>query len=121
MRTQCLLLGRPIAIEVTDRAQQALRARQQPLLVELELYFSCLLRKKLRFHDGGPGDVAVTDKLLLKFRPVMTQACGIDYEGDEPPVTDFPIARPEPFVPRWLRLDFADGEWRGDFGYHNRG
>lgn len=113
------MLGRTIAVELTERAERALRERAEPLMVEVELYFSCLLRKQVRFREGARGDVAVTDRLSLKFRPIMTQSCGVDYEGDEPPVTDFPIARPEPFVPRWLRLDFRKGQWHGDFGYHD--
>jgi len=49
----------------------------------------------------------------------MTAQCGNDYEGDEPPLTDFPIAREAPFTPRWLHLDCRNGQWLGNFGYHS--
>jgi hypothetical protein len=61
--------------------------------------------------------VAVTDKLILSFRPIMTASCGNDYEGSEPPTTDFPITRTAPFVPRWVSIDYRAGVWWGEFGY----
>lgn len=107
-----------IKLHLSPAAQQALAARRTPLYAEMELYFSCLIRFKVRFYDQavhGEG-VAVSDKLVVSFRPVMTLACGKDYEGEEPPLTDFPIVRQQAFVPKWLRIDFQHGEWHGEFG-----
>jgi hypothetical protein len=119
MRTTITLQGKPVRIELSSAAQDALGERQETLLAEMELYFSCLIRKKVRFRDanGEPGTVRVGDGLHVRFRPIMTAHCGTDYEGDEPPVTDFPIANPEAFVPGWLRIDFRRGQWHGDFGF----
>lgn len=114
------IAGRPVRLHLTRAACEALDARETPLYVEMELYFSCLIRFRVRFHDAplhGEG-VPWGDKLRVNFRPVMTRACGTDYEGEEPPLTDFPIARPEAFVPRWLRLDYRQGQWSGEFGIH---
>jgi len=47
----------------------------------------------------------------------MTQKCGTDYVGDEPPLTDFPIQKSDAFIPKWLRIDFKRGTWQGDFGF----
>lgn len=116
------LIGKRIDIDISAAASQALAARSQPLNVEMELYFSCLIRKKVRFHDNAqPGDTRlaaqIQPKLQLRFRPVMTRSCGRDYAGDEPPLTDFPIANPKPYVPHWLHIDYHNGEWQGDVGY----
>ena len=120
MQTKIQLLDRPIAITLTPQAEKALALRQSPLLVEMELYFSCLIRKAVRFYEIPSEDsVIVSDKLHLRFRPVMTRHCGTDYEGEEPPLTDFPITRAERYVPHWLRIDNQNGEWRGEFGYAN--
>lgn len=113
---------RPLSIGLSPAARAALAKRSSPLYAQMELYFSCLLRLKVRFYETAPemaGDwVPANDKLLVGFRPVMTAQCSNDYEGDEPPVTDFPIVHESPFTPRWLQLDFRQGSWQGEFGYH---
>lgn len=119
MHTRVEILGRPVSLELTRQATVALGQRTAPLLAEMELYFSCLIRKKVRFHalQQQPDAVQVTDKLWIRFHPVMTAVCGRDYEGDEPPLTDFPIQKPESFVPNWLKIDCRDGHWQGEFGF----
>lgn len=119
--------GRKVDVEISKSARQALAQRSNPLLVEMELYFSCLIRKQVRFRDAtdpatapgghGPHRVMLSEQLQVCFRPVMTRACGKDYEGDEPPLTDFPIANGRAFVPRWLHIDYRKGQWQGEFGY----
>jgi hypothetical protein len=69
MHVTANLHGRAVAIELTQAANDALAQRSTPLLAEMELYFSCLVRKKVRFHDGSAGAdrVHVTDKLAVHF------------------------------------------------------
>ncbi len=119
MKKQVSLQGKAVEVELSSAAEQALAARTSTLIAEMELYFSCLIRKQVRFHEqtGAADKVAVTDHLALCFRPVMTRACGIDYEGDEPPLTDFPIQRAEAFIPHWLKIDFKNNQWIGEFGF----
>ena len=78
-----------------------------------------MIRKKVRFYDSltTAEIVYITNKLGVSFRPVMTKICGTDYEGDEPPLTDFPIHKAESFIPKWLKIDYCQGEWRGEFGF----
>lgn len=112
--------GRPVAIEISAAASRALANRQTPLLAELELYFSCLIRKKVRFREAGheTGEVAAGNNLTVRFRPVMTAQCKVHEVGEnEVPVSDFPIANPRPFVPHWLHIDYKRGEFVGEFGY----
>lgn len=115
------LNDRSLAIDLTPAARAALAKRNAPLYAQMELYFSCLIRLKVRFYESVPEmETAwspVSDKLVVSFRPVMTAQCNNDYQGEEPPLTDFPIARDAPFTPRWLRLDYRQGQWQGEFGY----
>ncbi len=123
MVTDVELANKPLKLHLSTAAQRALAARTTPLYAEMELYFSCLIRYKVRFYETplhGAG-VPVSDKLIVNFRPVMTKACGKDYEGDEPPLTDFPIVRQDAFVPKWMRIDFRHGKWQGDFGLSHSG
>ena len=87
--------GKKVTVSVSDAAVKALTSRNKKLVAEMELYFSCLIRKQVRFKENIEGDlINVSENLSVRFRPVMTKSCGIDYEGDEPPLEDFPIKKP---------------------------
>ena len=110
--------GKEISLQLTNAALDALNKREKILVAEMELYFSCLIRKQVRFRENMGGDlVQVSDLLAVRFRPVMTESCGLSYEGDEPPLTDFPIKKPESFVPKWMKIDYRNNGWTGEFGY----
>ena len=118
MKRSVELHGCSVQVRLSGAAERALGARSAPLMVEAELYFSCLIRKRVCFFDGDHADaVEVAPGLQLRFRPIMTAACSVGFEGDEPPVTDFPIQRGEAFVPKLVTIDFRAGAWCGAFGY----
>ncbi|HEX9627841.1 MAG TPA: hypothetical protein VGA00_12950 [Acidiferrobacterales bacterium] len=118
MKAIITLAGKTLRVHLSRAAARALARRDAPLVVEMELYFSCLIRKTVRFRDTTRHGAAVrvTDRLLVEFRPVTSARCGLS--GDEPALRDFPIADPRAYVPRWLTIDYRRGEWRGQFGYH---
>ena len=110
--------GRSVVVTLSPAASRALAQRDTPLLAEMELYFSCLIRKQVRFREtSDETTIPVNEHLHICFRPVMTRSCGKDYEGEEPPLTDFPLAKTQAYVPRWLRIDYMHGQWQGEFGY----
>ena len=117
MQNTIELLGKKVLVEWSASADKKLQGLDQPLNVEMELYFSCLIRKAVRFgRDTQAGNFAfAAPKLKVGFRPVMTKACRVsDFEG-EPPLEDFPIVRPEAFVPKRLKIDYKAGKWIGEF------
>ncbi|HUW97518.1 MAG TPA: hypothetical protein VMV40_01575 [Acidiferrobacter sp.] len=112
------------SVELTSAASRALDARSEPLVVEMELFFSCLVRKRLRWGKQVPTEVGTLSgvphaKLQVWFHPVMAQHCDLPDNDDLSalPLMDFPLARKEAFTPRWLHLDYHGGEFRGDFGW----
>lgn len=112
------ILGKSVRVEWSEAAEKALNKLKTPLWVEMELLFSCLIRKAVRFRqDACPENfVSVTPQLKVRFRPVMTKACRIsDLGGDETPLTDFPIKKPSAFVPKHLFIDNRRGQWIGEF------
>jgi hypothetical protein len=111
--------AKQVSVKISRAAVRELARRSTPLMVEMELYFSCLIRKKVRFyHDTAEGEfISATDKLSVGFRPVMTQKCSVHDVDGAPPLTDFEIKNPASFIPHWLRIDFQKGEWLGEFGY----
>ncbi|MHB1236758.1 MAG: hypothetical protein ACYCY7_04265 [Gallionella sp.] len=117
MQTTIELLGKKVLVEWTSSADKKLQELDQPLAVEMELYFSCLIRKAVRF--GGDAQAAnfafAAPRLKIGFRPVMTKACNVKDFEVEPPVEDFPIVRPEAFVPKRLKIDYKAGKWIGEF------
>ena len=119
MHKELFFHNKPVSIEVTASAMKAMEQLQSPLLIEMELYFSCMIRKRVRFHTDYMNEAAqqLTDNVFVSFHTVMTKTCSVaDYDGP-PPVTDFPIQKIESFVPHWLTIDFRHGEWQGEYGY----
>jgi len=117
MQTTVEILGKKVLVEWSASADNKLQDLAEPLLVEMELYFSCLIRKAVRFgRDAHMGDFSSAGtRLKIGFRPVMTKACRVsDFEG-APPLEDFPIVKPEAFVPKRLTIDYRKGKWSGDF------
>ncbi|MFV2055306.1 MAG: hypothetical protein ACC707_02520 [Thiohalomonadales bacterium] len=119
MQQQAIISGKTIAVTITDNALKNIKKREQALVVEMELYFSCLIRKAVRFVEGKPSaySTEITENLILAFNPVMTEVCKVDPSGAAPPLTAFPIKKITPYVPKWVRIDFQGGEWCGEFGY----
>jgi len=120
MQNTIEILGKKVLVEWSAAAEKMMQDLTEPLLVEMELYFSCLIRKAVRFgSDAQAGNFAVAaPRLKIGFRPVMTKVCKLsDFEGD-PPLEDFPIVKPEAFVPKRLTIDYRGGEWKGDFSLH---
>ena len=118
------MLGKQIQVEISKHAERQLKNRTAPLFVEMELYFSCLLRKEIRIRESVREKLdegfstQLSDLLHISFRPVMTRSCSVSScDGDKPPLSDFPIEKPRSYIPKWLKLDFKKGEWCGDFGY----
>jgi hypothetical protein len=111
--------GRTLRLEVSRAAQRRLERRRRPLLLELELYFSCLVRKRVYVREQlDARAIRLTDHLQVRFRPVVTAHCAFrDIDVSNPPVRDMPAVDPERYFPHWLSLDVRRGEWVAEFGY----
>jgi hypothetical protein len=111
---------RELSVNISARAARQLALRESPLHIEMELYFSCLIRKRVNFGEmERPAfhSAAFANNAVISFRPVMTRHCTVSEVDGEPPVEDFPLTAAERFTPHWLRLDYRRGRWEGDFGF----
>ncbi|WP_455206581.1 hypothetical protein [Kaarinaea lacus] len=111
-----------VDIKLMPAATRKLQTLEKPLNVELELYFSCLIRLRVLFPEQPGGDYIPVptshEKLKVYFHPIMTKHCVVDdIRGRDPDTETFPIKKPEKFIPRWLKLDYKNGSWNGEFGY----
>jgi hypothetical protein len=111
--------GRAVSVAWSNAADHELAKRAQPLVVELELYFSCLVKKFVHFHETAPqrDTVAVNDKLAVFFRPVTSTACSFeiaDRLGRQPEIElDTPNVRK--IAPKRVEIDFVRGAWQGNY------
>ncbi|MGB9128102.1 MAG: hypothetical protein WCB97_00490 [Thiobacillus sp.] len=111
------LHDKSLEIRLTKAAQKALAVRDTPLVAEMELLFSCLLRKRVYFGDSAEQSTPVNERLAVCFKPIMTRRCSVAEGGVSPPSESFPLENPRPYVPNWLAIDYRRGKWVGDFGY----
>lgn len=120
------LKGKQVSIEISADAVRAAADSPVPIVAELELYFSCLVRKQLRFRgvtglQAGSDDYArVVPGFYTTFRAVTTQHCSIMEVGDKPPVETMPVRNPERFVPDWIRIDYRADQWLGEYGFRRK-
>lgn len=134
MQKQLIFHGRPIDIKLSKLAAVQNQTLDSILLIEIQIYFSCLLSKRLAFYTDQPQqgtwqlDTAsfasmllesqpLTENIFVRFNTVMTKSCPVsDYIGP-PPVTDFIIKNQKPYVPAWLNIDYKQGQWTGEYGW----
>lgn len=112
--------GKPVEVGWTRSAHQALAMRTRPLVVELELYFSCLVKKFVHFHDddaSGRATARVSDKLCLYFRSVTSTACTMELAerlGRQPEI-EIDTAAARRLAPKRVLFDYRDRQWHGEF------
>jgi hypothetical protein len=134
MNTQLTFHEKTMSIKLTDQAAKQSKRLNNILLIEVQIYFSCLLGKRLAFYSDTEMNGAwrvdkktfssmvndaeqLTENIYVRFNTVMTKACPVsDYIGP-PPVTDFIISNQKPYVPSWLNIEFNKGEWSGEYGW----
>ncbi|VAW66224.1 hypothetical protein MNBD_GAMMA09-3458 [hydrothermal vent metagenome] len=125
-----------ILITLSRYAQTAAKQLNTPLIIEIQIYFSCLLGKRLAFYSDSEisgvqiieaglftellnSSKRLTNNIYVRFNTVMTKTCSVsDYSGP-PPVSDFKIANQKPYVPNWLDIDFKNDLWAGEYGWNN--
>ncbi len=123
-------------IEVSLSADAVMQSQklETVLMIEIQVYFSCLLGKRLAYYTEQPLEGAwqvepeqfatmleasekLTENIYIRFNTVMTKDCPVsDYVGP-PPVTDFTITNQKPYVPSWLNIDFSNNLWSGNYGW----
>ncbi|MBE9559171.1 MAG: hypothetical protein IMF15_00215 [Proteobacteria bacterium] len=123
-----------MSVELSDHATRQSKELNCILLIEIQIYFSCLLGERLAFYSDTELNSAwqveknsfttmindaeqLTENIYVRFNTVMTKACPVsDYIGS-PPVTDFTISKKKPYVPSWLMINFNKDEWSGEYGW----
>lgn len=114
------LRGEALQVSWTQRAAQALAQRSEPLLAEMQLYFSCVVKKRVVFHEHPPVSdleaIALNDHLQVAFRPVEANSCDpVEFAANFPVRREFDSAAALRMHPKQLQIDYREGSWQGEF------
>lgn len=112
--TTIKISGKDIEVHCSASADKALARRDRPLMVEIELAFACFARKRVLFHEA-PTDrknlIDVNEKLALLITTIVPDSCDVVAEAK---TTTSAALRS--FIPKWIRVDYAKGNWYGEYG-----
>jgi len=110
---------RNVEVRWTDRAEKILQLGSQPLIVELQLYFSCVVKKRVMFHQQAVfNTTVVNDRLQIAFQPVASAACDPrEFAASFPAGKNLSQGLAARMVPRIVELDYRRGNWEGQFRY----
>ncbi len=116
------LRDQPLAVRWTGRAERQMRRLAQPLLVEMQLYFSCVVKKRVLFHEQQGEQpleqegIKVNERLQVIFRTVQSNACDpVEFAAHYPEQRELDSTAAKRMHARALRIDYADGQWQGEF------
>lgn len=109
--------GSPLQVSFTRRAGRQLEKRSQPLIVEMQLYFSCVALKRVLFHEQTDfSGFPLTNKLHLAFNTVESESCDpVQFAEHHPAKRRLDSARALKMRPRRLLLDYRKDHWTGEY------
>ena len=113
--------GKRIVIKWTRRAEQALqqhtRDQNVPLIIEMQLYFSCTVKKRVLFHDQSDFEtIPVNKHFSLAFHPVEASSCDpLEFAKNFPVKRVFDSSGALKMSPSELVFDFKNDQWIGHF------
>ncbi len=106
-----------IMVSWTARAEKEMQKHSAPLIVEMQLYFSCVVKKRVLFSRQAQfSTTAVNDKLNIAFHPVQAASCDpIEFAKNFPAQREFDSVAAKKMHPNELILDFKNNAWHGVF------
>jgi hypothetical protein len=115
------IYGKPVKVSVSAAAHTQLASNSEPLLAEMELYFSCLIRKRVLFKQlpdnplSASNITEVLPGLFISFNPVTTKECRIVDNPNGPLLKAMPIEEPARFVPDRIKIHYRSSQWAGEY------
>ena len=112
-----LLRDKSLLVSWTKRADQALKKRTQPLIAEMQLYFSCVVKKRVLFHDdASEPSISVNPNLAIRFRAVPASSCSPEEFARNYPIDgEFDSQASKQMRPSQLNIDFKNQQWIANF------
>lgn len=109
--------GKKMAINYSKRAEKALHNREKSLVAELQLYFTCVVQKRVLFHDETKLEtIKVNPKLEVIYHALESNSCDPTEFAEKHPVKrELKSKAAKLMRPSSLQIDFKDGQWIGEF------
>jgi hypothetical protein len=109
----------PLELRWSARAERELERRRQPLIVELQLYFSCVVKKRVLFHRRvNFATTRVDERLEIAFRPIASAVCDPqEFALHHPAGRDLSSGPAARMLPAVVEIDYRNGHWSGRFHY----
>lgn len=104
-------------IAMTPAAAKVLEDSHHALYVDVRLYFGCLAKKAIVFDESfePKEQYKINSKLFVRYQSLISNGCKID--GSE---TEYRLTPKQMGRLRWLKIDYKNGQWVGDFGLDDR-
>lgn len=111
------LRGGELTVRWTRRAERRLRERGAPLPVQMQLYFACVLMKRVLFPEQRPEDgVEVDGRFLVSLSTVESDRCDpLTFAAHHPASRTLQSAGAARMRARLLQIDHRKGRWEGEF------
>jgi len=135
MKTNLVFHDKTIDIELSQSAEKQHQLLDSPLVIEIQIYFSCLISKRIAFYSAQRSNgtsqintveladklrdsLKLSDNLYVRVTAIMTKSCSVKDSIGPPPVSDFLIKNQKPYVPAWLKIQYKKGQWNGQYGWN---
>lgn len=111
--------GKKMSIMYSKRAEKALDERTNSLIAELQLYFTCVVQKRVIFLEQTDLDtITANPKLKITYHTVQSNACDpIEFADSHPVKKELNSKGALSMRPSLFRIDYKNGEWIGDFSF----
>lgn len=111
--------GKKMAILYTKRAVKALQKRETSLIAELQLYFTCVVQKRVVFHETSQLEtIQANDNLAISYQTVQSNTCDpVEFAEKHPVKKELNSKGAQSMRPSAFKIDFKNGEWLGDFSF----
>lgn len=113
------LRGKTLLVRWTTRAEQELARRDAPLQVQMQLYFSCVVKKRVLFPEAGEilhDGIALDGRLVIQLRTVQSDRCDpVSFAANYPIQAELDSGQAKQMRARELRIDYRQGHWQGEF------
>jgi len=109
--------GKTMSVFYSRRAEQALKKRQSALIAELQLYFTCVVQKRVVFHEHSNIEtIEVNEHLKVAYHTVQSDSCDPTVFAEKHPVKKQLESKGAISMrPSSFKIDYKNGEWVGEF------
>jgi len=126
------LHNKDINVFWTKRAQQVLSSQSTSLIIEMQIYFSCVIKKRVLFHERSDSreldsinvglefehlqPLPINGKISITSRSVQSGSCSpIEFAKNYPIIKELTSASAKSMNPRILKIDYKNNQWQGVF------